>query len=318
MSNGDSGDKKACSSIRLAWKPDHYNIGEVWFHKGLCYPSVEVDVNKTSPYPYSSIVVGVFGSAYQGKTPNEQIKKEKAYWNGLARELGENIALFPDKNMVLLNGACPGLPHYAAEGAAKRGGFVAGISAADGSRTHAKIVGRNLALHQKTTHNFIVYPRLTYDLSLRGRLLRDMVIDKLKMRNIMNTEFSDVAIALQGSYGSLFEIAMALHPNYSIVGVLTPNEKKTFKEIEESGKWYFGDFINLFHQKIGNNKSPEIRIIPKEDPKELVRELYSAWKDRQKLFDENRGKVYHPSMERPLEQKIIKPLEYTMGRWPSF
>jgi predicted Rossmann-fold nucleotide-binding protein len=310
-----SNENRMPSDIQSGWTVKRYNIREVKFHDGVCYTNVEVDVNKPNPYPYSSIVVGVFGSAYQGSTSQCQVEKEKSDWVKIAYELGEKIALFNKKNMVLLNGACPGLPHYAAKGAATRGGFVAGISAADGSRLHHKIVGEELASEQKWTHNIILYPNLTYDLSTDGRLLRDQVIDRLKWRNPMNTEFSDICIALEGSYGSLFEISMALHPNYSIVGVLTSNAKKTFREIEESGEWHFGDFIHLFHEKIGKKKNGETIIIPSDDPQDLVNQLFEAWAGRQKRFSENQ-EMYHPSMKRPFETKIIEPLEKVMGRNP--
>ena len=308
-------DLKPSEAVRLTWRPGIYTLPEpVSFHDGVSYNNVKVEVYKTNPYPYDSVVIGVFGSAYQGRTSKKEVENEKKFWRNLAEELGERIALFhhyhpKKKELVLLNGACPGLPQYVADGASKYGGFVAGITAADTFNTHCKIVGKRLALKQRTTHNFVVYPNLTYSLPLDGDPSPDEVIDKLKWRNPMNTEFSDICIALEGSYGTLFEISMALHPNYSIVGVLTPNAKKKFEEIDI---WHIGDFIRFFHEKKGKKKNPGTKVIASDDPRELIEELYQAWEERQS--DLEKKKIFHPSEKRPFETKIIAPLEKVMER----
>ena len=113
----------------------------------------------------------------------------------LAERLGGIIA---QKNCVLVNGACPGLPNDAARGAKKEGGFVLGVSPAFSKKAH---VEKYLS------------PTADYDILLFTGL-------GLMERDIINIRSSDAVIVVGGGVGTLNEFIVAFDEG-KIVGVLT-------------------------------------------------------------------------------------------------
>jgi hypothetical protein len=111
--------------------------------------------------------------------------------------------------------------------------------------------------------------------------------------------------------GTFYEIAAAIHPNHSIIGLVTPNSGKSFPEIQ--GRKYFGDFIKYFHEIKGSKKNQDNIVITSDDPKELINELFEALIYRENEL-KNNGDKYHPSQYRPLEEKIVNPLEKAIIR----
>ncbi|MCD4785094.1 MAG: LOG family protein [Candidatus Eremiobacteraeota bacterium] len=133
--------------------------------------------------------IGVMGSA-SGKAAENKINLEKC------REVGRWIAR---KGCILVNGACPGLPHEAAYGAREEGGFVLGVSPAFSRHEHV--------YEYKSPHPHEVYDILLY--TGLGFMERD----------IMNIRSSDGVIFLGGGIGTLNEFTIAFEEGKPI-GVL--------------------------------------------------------------------------------------------------
>ncbi len=134
------------------------------------------------------VKIGVMGSA-SGPTVENPANIRKA------RALGRAIA---KANCILINGACPGLPDHAAEGARSAGGFVFGVSPAFSRDEHLNTYGS---------------PIKHYDLILfSGQGLME--------RDIINIRSSDAIIVIGGGMGTLNEFTVA-YEERKVVGVLT-------------------------------------------------------------------------------------------------
>ncbi len=131
--------------------------------------------------------IGVMGSA-----SGPQIADGTA--QELARELGREIGR---RNHIFINGACPGLPNDALEGANEVGGFTIGISPAFSLKEH---VDEYRSPHD---HNFIMYTG-------QGFMERD----------IINIRSSDGVVIIGGGIGTLNEFTIAYEEGRPI-GVLT-------------------------------------------------------------------------------------------------
>jgi hypothetical protein len=83
------------SNNLIPLKLGRHHLRDLIFYEGVHYPYVEVEVHKPDPYPSSSLVVGIWGSAYTMREPSNEEEKEKEKWENIANELGEKIALFP-------------------------------------------------------------------------------------------------------------------------------------------------------------------------------------------------------------------------------
>ena len=134
------------------------------------------------------IKIGVMGSA-SGPTIKDAGALERAF------RLGGAIAR---RDVILITGACPGLPDKAAEGAKAAGGFVLGISPAFSLREHLEIYGS---------------PIDHYDMILYSGL-------GLMERDIINIRSSDAIALVGGGMGSLNEFTVAYEEKKPI-GVLT-------------------------------------------------------------------------------------------------
>ncbi|MBI5365723.1 MAG: LOG family protein [Planctomycetes bacterium] len=134
------------------------------------------------------IKIGVMGSASGPTLQNPHAIR-------MARALGRAIA---ERDCILINGACPGLPDHAAHGARRAGGFVFGVSPAFSRREHLETY-RSPIKH--------------YDLLLFSGL-------GLMERDIINIRSADAIVIVGGGIGTLNEFTVA-YEEKKIVGVLT-------------------------------------------------------------------------------------------------
>lgn len=121
--------------------------------------------------------IGVMGSASGPIMANKKYQK-KAY------EVGKAIA---NNNCFLVNGACPGLPDYAARGTKDNGGSCIGISPAFSQEEHIKVYGS-----PTENHDIIIYTGFG-----------------LMERDILNIRTSSGIIILGGGVGTLNEFTIA-------------------------------------------------------------------------------------------------------------
>lgn len=131
------------------------------------------------------IQIGVMGSAGGPITEAEL---------GLGRRLGRRVA---EIGAVLVTGACPGLPHAAALGAAESGGVVVGISPAHSREEHTNVY----------TSPFEPYDVIVFTGS------------GLMGREVHNIHSSDFVIFIGGRSGTLGEFAIA-YDEGKLIGVL--------------------------------------------------------------------------------------------------
>lgn len=131
--------------------------------------------------------IGVFGSG----------EGFRELWAKCAQEMGSYIAKF---GCVLITGACGGLPHEAAYGAAANGGLVVGISPAANLQEH---IGK---------YRFPVDPFYTLIFTGAGK----------KGRNVTSLRSCDAAIFIAGRIGTLNEFTIAYDemPEGSVIGIL--------------------------------------------------------------------------------------------------
>ncbi len=131
------------------------------------------------------ITVGVMGSA-GGRMGDGAVK--------LATEMGRVIA---KRGCVLVTGACPGLPHYAVQGAKGAGGTVIGISPALNFEEHC----------MKYHSPYAGYDMLVYTGS------------GLMGREIENIRSCDLVVFMGGRSGTLGEFAIA-YDEGKVIGIL--------------------------------------------------------------------------------------------------
>lgn len=131
------------------------------------------------------LTIGVMGSA----SPDVDGAAER-----LARQLGEAIA---ERGLILITGACPGLPHACALGARSQGGLSVGISPALSLDEHV----------QKYHAPFDAFDLLIYTGS------------GLMGREVTNIRSSDIVIIADGRSGTLGEFAIA-YDEGKLIGVM--------------------------------------------------------------------------------------------------
>lgn len=131
------------------------------------------------------LTVGVMGSS-GGFLPPEAIAKSIALGGAIARA-----------GCVLINGACPGLPHYAAQGAKAQGGLTIGISPALSLAEHVDKYGS-----PTDSLDVIVYTG-----------------SGLMGREVTNIRSSDIVVFTGGRSGTLGEFAIA-YDEGKLIGVL--------------------------------------------------------------------------------------------------
>ncbi len=170
--------------------------------------------------------IGVMGSA-SGPTTKDPKALEKAFG------LGQAIAR---RDCILINGACPGLPDKAAEGARSAGGFVFGVSPAFSEREHLEVYGSPVE-----HYDIIMYSGM-------GFMERDVV----------NIRSSDAIVVVGGGIGTLNEFTVA-YEEQKPIGILTTTGG-------------ISDHIPEI-MKFCNRTSGPDRIIYDDDPVRLVDRL---------------------------------------------
>lgn len=188
--------------------------------------------------------IGVMGSA-QGPAIAQDVNKIKA------KQVGKAIA---EHDCILVNGACPGLPHDAAIGAKKAGGFVLGISPAF-----------SLVEHIKKYHS---PDEKYYDIIL-------FTAKGLMERDITNIRSSDAVILIGGGIGTLNEFTVAFDEG-RFVGVLTDTNG-----ISD----HIPEIVRFSNRELGD------RVIFDSDPEKLVARLVDAVKNGKRMIVEDQRVV---------------------------
>lgn len=132
------------------------------------------------------LTIGVMGAS--GGALTEEIR-QRAY------RLGEAIAM---RDVILITGACPGLPYEAVRGAKAKGGFVVGISP-----------GLSIEEHQGK-----------YRSPVEGFDVLVYTGSGLMGREITNIRSCDIVVIAGGRTGTLGELAIA-YDEGRLIGVLT-------------------------------------------------------------------------------------------------
>lgn len=131
--------------------------------------------------------IGVMGSA-SGPQIEDPIAREKA------RLLGKAMA---ERGYILINGACPGLPHDAMLAAKEAGGFTLGVSPAFSEYEH---INEYLS---PAGHDMIIFTGMGF-----------------MERDIINIRSSDAVVIIGGGVGTLNEFTIAYDEGRPI-GVIT-------------------------------------------------------------------------------------------------
>ncbi len=186
--------------------------------------------------------IGIMGSAVEYTTASGKISRnakvsEKA--SRLAYELGKEIARH---NLVLINGACTGIPYDAAKGAKDNDGFVVGISPAEDLEEHIKKYK---------------FPIKNYDIIIYTGF-------GFKGRNVVNVSNCDGVLIVAGRVGTLNEFTIA-YDQGQIIGVM-----------EGSG----GIADHLKHIVHDMNKKTGAIVIFEKDPHMLVKRVLKSIFDR--------------------------------------
>ncbi|MFH1182520.1 MAG: hypothetical protein V1702_06180 [Candidatus Woesearchaeota archaeon] len=157
----------------------------------------------------------------------------------LAFKVGKSVA---EHNCILINGACYGVPHEAAQGAKKADGFVVGISPAKD-------------LHEHVHHyNF---PKDDFDVLIYSGF-------GFKGRNVLNISSCDAVILINGSSGTLNEFSIA-YDEGRVIGVMEGSGG-----IADRTK----EIINICNKETGAT------MIYDKDPNRLVKKVILAIRKR--------------------------------------
>lgn len=164
--------------------------------------------------------IGVFGSA-SGEEADELNIKESA------REIGRQIA---KNGIIMITGACSGLPHEAARGAREQ-------------KNTALIVGISPAMNKKEHVEKYHYPTDPFSALIYTGMER-------KGRNLVSVRSCDAAIFISGRIGTLNEFTIAFDeaPEGFIIGILDGSgglSSEFTKLVEKSGKSSRASIIKL-------------------------------------------------------------------------
>lgn len=173
------------------------------------------------------MTVGVMGSA--GADSNADIA-------GRAYQLGEAIA---EHELILVTGACPGLPYECARGAIARGGLSIGVSPALSFDEHV-----HKYLSPSDAFSMIVYTG-----------------SGLMGREVTNIRSSDIVIILGGRSGTLGEFAIA-YDEGKLIGVLSDSGGITSQ---------LPALVESFGKDTG------AKVVYERDPGELLDRLLSTY-----------------------------------------
>ncbi len=183
--------------------------------------------------------IGVFGSA-EGELEKIIPKAHK-----LSKALSKN-------NVIILTGACPGLPYEVADTAHAQGTEIWGFSQAVDLKTQIEYVDHDVSLYKK-----IFYIPDNYEFVSNRKASQ-------KFRNVSSTATSDAGIIISGRWGTMNEFTN-LHDLGKIIGVLT-------------GTGGIADELPNLLNKI--HKKSDAKIIFNDNPEILVEEVLEELKKR--------------------------------------
>lgn len=186
------------------------------------------------------IILGIFGSATDG---SPAVNKK-------AKELGRVLANYK-KEIVLINGACPGLPYFVVSEAAKMGVETWGFSPTFNFQGQKKETGeKDISFYKK-----IIY------LPKNLPLAEDINVGR-KYRNVFLTASCQGGIIIGGRFGTLNEFTN-LYDMGKIIGIF-------------SGTGGASDVIAYLLRKINKNTGGEIFF--ESNPKKLVTKIINKIK----------------------------------------
>lgn len=164
--------------------------------------------------------IGVFGSASGEEADEQNIKKA-------AREIGRQIA---KSGMMMITGACNGLPNEAARGAREQ-------------RNTALIVGISPAMNKEEHVERYHYPTDGFSALIYTGMER-------KGRNLVSVRSCDAAIFIGGRMGTLNEFTIAYDeaPEGFIIGILDGSgglSNEFIELVKKSGKQSRASIIKL-------------------------------------------------------------------------
>lgn len=178
--------------------------------------------------------VGVFGSAvYEDESITQKAKE-------LGKALGKN-------EVIVITGACPGLPYEAALEASKGKAEIWGFSHATcKEELQAYVPNDDISIYEK-----VIYVTLQPGFPKKHDLYK-------KYRNVFSTATCNAGIILSGRWGTMNEFAN-LYDMGKVIGVLT-------------GTGGIADEIQNLLKKI--NKPSKCRLIFDSDPANLVKKIF--------------------------------------------
>lgn len=142
--------------------------------------------------------IGVYGSA------SGEMERAVPMAREVGRELGRRAA-----DVIVITGACPGLPHIAAQEAATAGAEIWGYP----STADAVSMRAGLPDHDQTLYNQLEYVPAEYQFLADGRVCK-------KYRNVTSTASCDAGLLISGRWGTLNEFTNLMDMG-KVVGVLT-------------------------------------------------------------------------------------------------
>ncbi len=166
----------------------------------------------------------------------------------LAEKVGEALGEYGDK-VVVITGACPGLPYAAAKTAAAKGAEVWGFaSALDEASHHEEYPDDDTSIYQK-----LIYVPQDFPFNDNDRARK-------KYRNVISTATCDAGIIISGRWGTLNEFTN-LVDFQKTVAILTGTDG-------------IADELPALTRKI--SKAGQGRIIFDSEPKALVEKLIKS------------------------------------------
>lgn len=159
-----------------------------------------------------------------------------------AHELGEELS---KQNIIIITGACAGLPFEVASTAYKNGTEIWGYSQAVDLKNQNILVTTDNTIYKK-----LIYIPQSYEFAT------DFLITR-KYRNVSSTANCDAGIIISGRWGTLNEFTN-LYDMGKVIGVLT-------------GTGGIADELENLNKKI--HKPGKAKVIFNNDPKNLVKQI---------------------------------------------
>lgn len=190
--------------------------------------------------------IGVFGSA-EGKDIEKVLPK--------AKQLGEILGKW-NNEIIIITGACPGLPNEVALNANKNGSEIWGYSESIDLKTQQTIFPQL---------DFSIYRKLFYVPKKYGFVSNSQV--SKKYRNVSSTANCDAGIIISGRWGTLNEFTN-LYDMGKVIGVFT-------------GTGGIADELEDLNKKI--HKPGKAKVIFNTSPEKLLNQILTELDKKPKL-----------------------------------